>query len=150
MAASPEMRASDGDRERVAAALREHMVEGRLDVDEFNERLEQVYKSRTYGELAVVTSDLPATDLHTLPATTPRPQPRKDPRKDPAKARAELRANWAIWAMASSINWVIWLIVSTTSDGEVYPWPLWVMGPWGVVLLVSTLFGNSAVNKRDN
>ncbi|GIH25537.1 hypothetical protein Aph01nite_38470 [Acrocarpospora phusangensis] len=144
MAASPEMRASDGDRERVAAALREHMVDGRLDVDEFNERLEQVYKSRTYGELERLTSDLPATDLHTLPAVTPRPEPRKDP----AKARAELRANWAIWAMASAINWVIWLIVSTTSDGSVYPWPLWVMGPWGVVLLVGTLFGSGGGDKR--
>jgi hypothetical protein len=136
------MRASDGDRERVAAALREHMVEGRIDVDEFNERLEQVYKSRTYGELARVTSDLPATDLHALPATPPKPKPRKDP----AKARDELRANWAIWALASSINWVIWLIVSTTSDGPVYPWPLWVMGPWGVVLLLGTL---SAAAGRD-
>ncbi|GAA0996655.1 DUF1707 domain-containing protein [Acrocarpospora macrocephala] len=146
MVASPEMRASDGDRERVAAALREHMVDGRLDVDEFNERLEQVYKSRTYGELAKVTSDLPATDLHTLPATTPQPNPKA--RKDPKKAREELRANWAIWAFASSINWVIWLIVSTTSDGPVYPWPLWVMGPWGVVLLVGTLSAAAGGNRR--
>ncbi|WP_214108782.1 DUF1707 SHOCT-like domain-containing protein [Acrocarpospora catenulata] len=143
MAASPEMRASDGDRERVAAALREHMVEGRLDVDEFNERLEQVYKSRTYGELAQVTRDLPETDLRNLPAAAPQPV------KDPAKAKADLRANWAVWATASSINWVIWLIVSTTSDGEVYPWPLWVMGPWGVILLVTTLFGTSGDARRE-
>ena len=23
----------------------------------------------------------------------------------------------------------------------IYPWPLWVMGPWGAILLVSTIFG---------
>jgi hypothetical protein len=136
MATTPEMRASDGDRDRVAAALREHLAEGRLDAEEFGERLEQVYGSRTYGELAKVTVDLPEIDLHRLPAT-----PQAAGRVKPRQPGRGLSAAWAAWATAGAVNWVIWLIVSITTDGVIYPWPLWVMGPWGAVLLVSTIFG---------
>ncbi|MFM9366938.1 DUF1707 domain-containing protein [Streptomyces sp. Da 82-17] len=56
----PELRASDADRERVAERLREAVAEGRLDMEEFQERLDATYKARTYGELEPVTRDLPA------------------------------------------------------------------------------------------
>ncbi|MFF2654042.1 DUF1707 domain-containing protein [Streptomyces sp. NPDC058045] len=54
-----DLRASDADRERVAEQLREAMAEGRLDLEEFGERLDQAYRARTYGELAPLTRDLP-------------------------------------------------------------------------------------------
>ncbi|MHC5902559.1 DUF1707 SHOCT-like domain-containing protein [Streptomyces sp. S6] len=56
---APELRASDADRERVAEVLRDALAEGRLDMEEFEERLETTYKARTYGELAPITRDLP-------------------------------------------------------------------------------------------
>jgi hypothetical protein len=56
---APELRASDADRERVAEVLRDALAEGRLDMEEFEERLEETYKARTYGELAPITRDLP-------------------------------------------------------------------------------------------
>ncbi|WP_327429028.1 DUF1707 SHOCT-like domain-containing protein [Streptomyces sp. NBC_01236] len=55
----PELRASDADRERVTEQLRDALAEGRLDMEEFEERLEATYKARTYGELAPITRDLP-------------------------------------------------------------------------------------------
>ncbi|MBB1254437.1 DUF1707 SHOCT-like domain-containing protein [Streptomyces alkaliterrae] len=55
----PEMRASDADRERVAARLREGYAEGRLDVDEFEQRLTAAYASRTYGDLEPLLRDIP-------------------------------------------------------------------------------------------
>ncbi|MFJ9734402.1 DUF1707 domain-containing protein [Streptomyces sp. NPDC101171] len=58
--ASPDLRASDADRERVAEVLRDALAEGRLDMGEFEERLEAAYKARTYGELTPITRDLPA------------------------------------------------------------------------------------------
>ncbi|MFE9474030.1 MULTISPECIES: DUF1707 SHOCT-like domain-containing protein [Streptomyces] len=58
--ARPELRASDTDRERVAEVLRDALAEGRLDMGEFEERLEATYAARTYGELAPITRDLPA------------------------------------------------------------------------------------------
>ncbi|WP_371656962.1 MULTISPECIES: DUF1707 domain-containing protein [unclassified Streptomyces] len=54
------MRASDAERERVAEALRDAVAEGRLDMEEFEERLEATYKARTHGELAPLVRDLPA------------------------------------------------------------------------------------------
>ncbi|MFF0135884.1 DUF1707 domain-containing protein [Streptomyces sp. NPDC005227] len=55
----PELRASDADRERVSEQLRDALAEGRLDMEEFEERLEATYKARTYGELTPITRDLP-------------------------------------------------------------------------------------------
>lgn len=54
-----DLRASDADRERVAEILREALAEGRLDMEEFNERVDAAYRSRTYGELEPLTRDLP-------------------------------------------------------------------------------------------
>ncbi|MFJ7587975.1 DUF1707 domain-containing protein [Streptomyces sp. NPDC097617] len=56
----PELRASDADRDRVAERLRDAVAEGRLDMEEFEERLDAAYKSRTYAELEPLTRDLPA------------------------------------------------------------------------------------------
>lgn len=56
---SDSLRASDADRERVAEQLRDALAEGRLDMEEFEERLDATYKARTYGELKPITRDLP-------------------------------------------------------------------------------------------
>ncbi|MEU2713333.1 DUF1707 domain-containing protein [Streptomyces sp. NPDC007205] len=66
--ASPDLRASDSDRDRVAEVLRDALAEGRLDMAEFEERLEAAYKARTYGELAPLTRDLPAAGAVASPA----------------------------------------------------------------------------------
>jgi hypothetical protein len=55
----PSIRASDADREQVAAQLREATVEGRLSGQELEERLEALFASRTYGELDALLADLP-------------------------------------------------------------------------------------------
>ncbi|MFC4909804.1 DUF1707 SHOCT-like domain-containing protein [Actinomadura gamaensis] len=55
----PEMRASDADRDRVAQILRDAAGEGRLTLDEVDERLDAVYKAKTYAELEPLTRDLP-------------------------------------------------------------------------------------------
>lgn len=54
------IRASDADREHVAERLRKAADEGRLFVDEFDERLGQALSARTYGELDAIIADLPA------------------------------------------------------------------------------------------
>jgi hypothetical protein len=63
---TPELRASDADRERVVTFLREHTVAGRLTLEEFSERIEQAYAARTLPELEEVARDLP------VPSTAPR------------------------------------------------------------------------------
>ncbi|MEU1468882.1 DUF1707 domain-containing protein [Streptomyces sp. NPDC005761] len=56
----PDMRASDAERERVAEVLREAVAEGRLQMEEFEQRLDATYKARTHGELEPLIRDLPA------------------------------------------------------------------------------------------
>ena len=56
---SPGLRASDAERERVAEALRRHHVDGRLDTEELQERLERAYAARTAAELRPLLADLP-------------------------------------------------------------------------------------------
>ncbi|GAA2785477.1 DUF1707 SHOCT-like domain-containing protein [Saccharopolyspora taberi] len=57
-----EFRASDADRERYAAALREAFDAGRLTMHEFDERIAAVYTARTGAELDRITQDLPTGD----------------------------------------------------------------------------------------
>ncbi len=65
------LRASHADREQVIGTLKTAFVQGRLTQDEFDARVDQVYTSRTYAELAEVTTDLPAGPAGTRPPRDP-------------------------------------------------------------------------------
>jgi len=67
---NPAMRAASADRERAVDVLKAGFAEGRLTQDEYNDRMAQAYASRTYGELTVLTADLPAG---AMPAAWPMP-----------------------------------------------------------------------------
>lgn len=54
------MRISDTERDQVAEILREAAGEGRLDLDELDERLSAVYAAKTYADLRPIVADLPA------------------------------------------------------------------------------------------
>jgi Domain of unknown function (DUF1707) len=64
MATESNVRVSDAERENVAAQLREHYAQGRLTLDELNERLDRVFASKTRTDLSAVTSDLPYAAPH--------------------------------------------------------------------------------------
>jgi hypothetical protein len=53
------LRAGDGDREAFAAILREQHLAGRLDSDEFQERLDACMAAKTYADLDRLVTDLP-------------------------------------------------------------------------------------------
>jgi hypothetical protein len=58
-----ELRASDADRERVATVLRDAAAQGRLGLDELDDRLGAVYAAKTYADLEPLTRDLPSAEL---------------------------------------------------------------------------------------
>ena len=62
-----QLRASDADRERVAEVLRTAAAEGRLDLDEVDERLHAVYTARTYADLEPIVHDLPTASSTPAP-----------------------------------------------------------------------------------
>lgn len=69
------LRVSDHDRHQVAEVLRQAAGEGRLDLDELDERLEATYSAKTYAELVPITADLPVQPtIHPQPPV-PRPRP---------------------------------------------------------------------------
>ena len=54
-----DLRVSDDDRHQVAEVLRRAAGEGRLDLDELEERLESAFAAKTYGQLEPLVRDLP-------------------------------------------------------------------------------------------
>ncbi|PWI10353.1 hypothetical protein DIZ27_12105 [Streptomyces sp. NWU339] len=98
--AVPDLRASDADRERVAAVLRDALAEGRLDMDEFEERLDATYKARTYRELEPITRDLPAPGV-TAPAVSLSKAPEQgDTWADRVVPGSEGTSTWAVAVMS--------------------------------------------------
>jgi hypothetical protein len=79
MAPGPDLRIGDAERDVATRHLRECFAQGRLTMDEFNDRLGQALSATTQRELDRLTSDLPAA------APPPAPLPhtagyRGDPR----------------------------------------------------------------------
>ncbi|GAB3031894.1 hypothetical protein GCM10011376_25380 [Nocardioides flavus (ex Wang et al. 2016)] len=66
-----QMRISDADRQRVADVLRDAAGEGRIDLDELEERLELTWQAKTYGDLVPITLDLHAAGPVPYPAAAP-------------------------------------------------------------------------------
>jgi class 3 adenylate cyclase len=66
-----EVRVSDAERDRVIAFLRKSCGEGLLTLDEFSDRVGDVYSSRTSAELERVTADLPVPVVQDTPGRTP-------------------------------------------------------------------------------
>jgi len=61
------LRVSDSDREQAAEVLREAAAQGRISLDELDERLESAYAAKTYADLAAVTHDLPQSGRMPVP-----------------------------------------------------------------------------------
>ena len=131
-----EMRAADTDRQRVADQLRAALDQGRLDLGEYDERLRDAYAAKTYADLDRLLADLPDT----APVMPAAPAVIAEPRRDGAVG-LWLGHIWGPWAKAVAITTLIWAISSMASGELVYYWPVWVAGPWGVVLLFRTIGG---------
>jgi len=129
------MRAADSDRQFVADRLRDALNEGRLNLGEYDERLQQTYAARTYGELDKLLGDLPTV----VPAERAQVAPVEQPVTPVAAARPSghpwLLAIWSGWLTTTLVCFVIRVL--TGAHG--FPWPLWVAGPWGAILLARTL-----------
>ena len=70
----PGMRIGDSDRERAMADLAQHYADGRLDHEEYDERLDAIWTARTRADLAVLFSDLPRPQVTYPPARVAQPK----------------------------------------------------------------------------
>ena len=70
-----QLRTSRADREQAVDVLKAAFVQGRLSKDEFDLRVGQVFASRTYGDLAALTADLPDS----VTSAQPSPERAREP-----------------------------------------------------------------------
>lgn len=70
-APDPGVRIADSDRERAMADLAMHYADGRLDHEEYDERLDAIWTARTRADLAVLFSDLPRPQVTYPPVRAP-------------------------------------------------------------------------------
>ena len=107
----PDLRASDQQRDRAAAELREHYAAGRLAEDEFNERLDAIYAARTQGELSELRRDLPVLDT----------------RSTLGERRRRLRGELIQETGGSFVPFFICTAIWAFSGAEGDFWPIWLL-----------------------
>ncbi|GAA4597310.1 hypothetical protein BJY16_002313 [Actinoplanes octamycinicus] len=125
------MRAGDSDRQRVADQLKTALDEGRLDLNEYDERVQRAYSARTYADLDGLLDDLPGT----VPPRQSQVQPHA-PAAHPAAAPVgrDARGHGGRHTFQSALTaflicTVIWAVTSFTAGHAYYFWPAWVLIP---------------------
>ncbi|MFF0171850.1 DUF1707 SHOCT-like domain-containing protein [Micromonospora profundi] len=142
------MRAADADREAVAERLRAALGEGRLDLHEYDERVQNAYAARTYADLDALLVDLPpvapAERSAVVPASLPAEPPSVVVGDQPVAGGVTARwlaEVWLPYLQVIGIVVAVWGVTSMLSGELLYFWPAWVAGPWGAVLAVRTVTG---------
>jgi hypothetical protein len=139
----PRIRASDADRDRATALLREHHAAGRLTAEEFHERMNKALDAKTLGEIDELMADLPAIDLYQLPDASLRraaPGSRqslvpRDPDGSASPARfAPGTAAMAAWATVTAALVAVWAVAAVLG-GTWFPWWAVIAIPWIWVLI---------------
>ena len=92
----PRMRAGDRDRQRVVEHLGKHFGEGRLTVEEFDERVVRAHASVYLDELPALTADLPRDP-------EPHPRPTRSARRIPAGVFLLFLAMLLAWSMVAAV-----------------------------------------------
>ena len=124
---APALRASDADRNVAVEALNAAFQDGRLDVVEHAERLEQALAAKRLAELAPLLAD-----LSLAPAEPPRPAS--------GTMRRSRDVGFAAWVALAALLNVIWLASwAFAGDGPYYYWPIWPMIGTVIPVIVFTL-----------
>jgi len=142
----PRIRASDADRDRATALLREHHAAGRLTAEEFDERMDAALSAKTLGEIDELLADLPVIDLYRLPDESLRrpagqPHPARMPRTSPRPGQqSPVRFSpgtvaMGAWGVVTGALIAIWAVAAVVGAGTWLPWWLLVAIPWIWVMI---------------
>jgi hypothetical protein len=136
--ASPNMRVSNAERTEVADRLAKHYGDGRLDEEEFNERLDRAMKAKTQADLHALFADLPDAP------GTGQPQP--------AQAIVPQRHRRPLFAR---ILLLVLLFVLVSAAWHALTVPFWGFGlgggvfvPWLLIAIVAYLVWRSGWHRR--
>ena len=127
----PNMRVSNADRTEVADRLSKHYGDGRLDEDEFNERLDRAMKAKTQADLHGLFADLPDTPPEMSRPEEPRavvPQRRRRP-------------------LLGRVVFIVLAVVIVSSLWHAVMHPFWALGgfyiPWLLIAVIAFLVWRS-------
>jgi hypothetical protein len=112
---TPELRASDAQRDQAAAELQAHFAAGRLTDEELAERVDRAYHARTQGELQALRADLPA-----LPASV------DQVRAAHLERRAQLRREMLQQAGGMLVPFLICVVIWAATGADGFFWPIFV------------------------
>ena len=121
------MRAADSDRQAVADKLKQALDEGRLDLGEYDERLQKTYAAKTYGDLNGLLDDLPgiAPAQPTAAPAAPAAAPPVRANRGGQLVKAWLGGFGGVFIVCT----VIWLATSIGAGHMQYFWPVWLLIP---------------------
>lgn len=141
--AREDMRAGDNDRQVVADRLKAALDEGRLDLGEYDERLQKTYSAKTFGDLSGLLDDLPGTVPleHSQVQAYAAPSPGTSVEQPQSKAQQV--AKWAgPYGGVILVCVIIWAITSISTGQWTYFWPIWMFIPL-IFGLVGSLSGRN-------
>lgn len=123
MSDHPEVRASDAERKAVVDELTRHCGEGRLTLEETEERIAAAWAARTVADLTTLLSDLP--------------RPRKGPSGPPARmherrstaAQTLFAVHLRVYLIVNAFLIAIWALTGSSEF-----WPIWPILGWGLGL----------------
>ncbi len=130
-----QLRASDDDRAQVVARLRTAAGEGRIDLDELEERIAATYRAQYLPDLAPITADLP-DDTRGETAAGPSGQRRParpagtggvEHRNPLVMEDDEFRSHLTVYVMVIGMLIGIWLL-----SGAGHFWPFYPAAGWGI------------------
>ncbi|MDA0566083.1 DUF1707 domain-containing protein [Streptomonospora sp. S1-112] len=139
------MRASDADRDACAERLATALSEGRLDLAEYERRLDEAMNAVLIGQLRALTADLPL----------PPPPAERDDFAPAAASRSALASPWKDWVD----EWRWWLGgavimtgiwgVTSIMGGDLLPyWPLVPLGIWAAILVAAAIWPDESSGSR--
>ena len=137
------LRAADADRHKIADQLKTALDEGRLSLNEYDDRVRQAYAARTYAELLILVADLPRPGVSAAEVSA---RKAAEVRRAERKLPMALLVLWTIWGAVTAVNLMVWFLVAVTVGGDVYPWPVWLLVP-GAALAASTV-GVQAIRRQ--
>lgn len=121
-----DMRVSDAERQEVVDRLGTALGEGRLDLAEYDDRVQSAYQAKTYRELAPLTADLPG-----LPVPTPTGETHTAAARPGRTGESPNRAIAVLSVVFVFIG--LSVLMSVATGGVLIPfWPLFIFGFWGL------------------
>jgi hypothetical protein len=133
----PSIRASNADRERVAAIVSDAAAKGMLTLTEADERLGQVYAARYLSDLVPITADLPNGGAHLAPVDPSAKSAERAAARQAVVRRVGMYAGPYLGLVA--LLTTIWAL-----SGAGYFWPVWPILFLGIGTFRQAAWGSGA------